>query len=273
MTDQTVPNVPDVAVPAEVLAAVRAARRVVVLTGAGMSAESGIPTFRGAEGSLWEEFDPVTLASQEGWDAEPELVWAWYAWRMGLVRRAAPNAGHEALARWADAGAAQVLIATQNVDDLHERAGSGVLAHVHGSLFALRCSVCGEPYEGEVDIPDEPVQRLEPEVCEACGEYVRPGVVWFGEMLPHGAFDACVDAVLDADLVLVVGTSGIVYPFASLPDLARGHGACVVEINPTGTDLSAGLDHTWRTTAARGLPALVDAVLADERDGRAPGHR
>lgn len=261
------PEMPDampveepVEVPVDVLDLARRARVVTVLTGAGMSAESGVPTFRGAEGSLWEEFDPVTLASPKGWDVDPELVWAWYAWRMGLVRAVEPNAGHRALAEWAARGETQVRIATQNVDDLHERAGSEVLAHVHGSLFALRCAECDTPFTGDPGIPAEPVQRLEPPVCEECGEYVRPGVVWFGEMLPEGAFDAAMEACLDADLVLVVGTSGIVYPFASLPDIARGHGVPVVEINPADTELSAGVDHVWRATAATALPALVAAL-------------
>ncbi|WP_082043595.1 SIR2 family NAD-dependent protein deacylase [Mobilicoccus massiliensis] len=259
-TSPNPPSTPAIDVPADVLEAARRARRVTVLTGAGVSAESGVPTFRGAEGSLWEEFDPTTLASPKGWDADPELVWAWYAWRMGLVRGVEPNAGHVALARWASRGDTEIRIATQNVDDLHERAGSEVIAHVHGSLFDMRCSACGAPYEGDPGIPDEPVQRLEPPLCEECGEYVRPGVVWFGEMLPEGAFDAALDACLDADLVLVVGTSGIVYPFASLPDIARGHGVPVVEINPSETDLSLGVDHVWRATAATALPALVDAL-------------
>ena len=257
--DVTSPHNP-LDVPGAVLTAARAARRVTVLTGAGMSAESGVPTFRGAEGSLWEEFDPITLASPKGWDSDPELVWAWYAWRMGLVRSVEPNAGHVALARWAQRDGVEVRIATQNVDDLHERGGSEVLAHVHGSLFELRCAECDAPFEGDPGVPTEPVQSLEPPLCEECGEYVRPGVVWFGEMLPEGAFDAAVDACLDADLVLVVGTSGIVYPFASLPDIARGHGVTVVEINPVDTELSLGVDHVWRATAATALPALVDAL-------------
>lgn len=251
---------PAPSVPVEVLETARAARRVTVLTGAGMSAESGIPTFRGAQGSLWEEFDPVALASPRGWEADPDLVWAWYVWRMGLVRGAAPNAGHRAVARWAQRDGVDLRIATQNVDDLHERAGSEVLAHVHGSLFALRCSVCSAPYDHEVDIPSEPVARIEPPLCEECGEYVRPGVVWFGETLPDGAFDTALDACLDADLVLVVGTSGIVYPFASLPDIARGHGVPVVEINPAVTDLTLGVDHSWRATAAQALPLLVESL-------------
>lgn len=235
-----------------------AARRVTVLSGAGMSAESGVPTFRAAQSGLWERFDPTMLATPQAWEADPELVWAWYAWRINLVRGVEPNAGHRALARWAER--TQVRIATQNVDDLHERAGSDVLAHLHGSLTALRCADCERPFDGPVEIPAEPVERLAPAACPACGGRVRPGVVWFGEMLPQGAFDAAADAVFDADLVLVVGTSGLVYPAASLPDLARGHGVPVVELNPEDTPVSERVDIVWRDTAARGLPALLAAI-------------
>ncbi|WP_168583032.1 SIR2 family NAD-dependent protein deacylase [Gephyromycinifex aptenodytis] len=246
-------------IPPTVLELARRARAVTVLTGAGMSAESGIPTFRDPATGLWSRFDPMSLASQDGWEADPELVWAWYAWRVGRVRSVEPNAGHHALARWAQRDDVRLHIATQNIDDLHERAGSEVLAHVHGSLLAFRCSVCQEPYQAPIEVPAEPVERLEPPVCD-CGQYVRPGVVWFGEMLPQGAFDAALDACLEADLVLVVGTSGIVYPFASLPDIARGHGVPVVEINPEETNLSDHVDHIWRASAAAALPALVEAL-------------
>ena len=235
-----------------------AARRVTVLSGAGMSAESGVPTFRAAQSGLWERFDPTMLATPQAWEAAPELVWAWYAWRIHLVRGVEPNAGHRALARWAER--TQVRIATQNVDDLHERAGSEVLAHLHGSLTALRCADCERPYDDPIEIPAEPVERLTPATCPACGGQVRPGVVWFGEMLPQGAFDAAAEAVFDSELVLVVGTSGLVYPAASLPDLARGHGVPVVELNPEDTPVSERVDIVWRDTAARGLPALLAAI-------------
>lgn len=149
--------------------------RLVSVGGQELPSASGVPTFRGAEGSLWEEFDPITLASPKGWDSDPELVWAWYAWRTGLVRSVEPNAGHVALARWAQRDGVEVRIATQNVDDLHERGGSEVLAHVHGSLFELRCAECDAPFEGDPGIPAEPVQRLEPPLCEECGEYASGG--------------------------------------------------------------------------------------------------
>ncbi|GAB98371.1 NAD-dependent deacetylase [Kineosphaera limosa] len=236
-----------------------AARRVVVLSGAGMSAESGVPTFRQAQTGLWERFDPTMLATPDAWEADRPLVWAWYAWRLGLVRGVHPNAGHTALAAWGRK--ARVDIVTQNVDDLHERAGSQVLAHLHGSLRAFRCEACAAPYDGPIEVPAEPVERLDPPRCPDCRAAIRPGVVWFGEMLPSGAFDGAVDALLEADLVLVVGTSGLVHPAAGLPDIARGHGVPVVEVNPQETPLSAGVDLSWRITAAVGLPTLVDRLI------------
>ncbi|WAC62522.1 NAD-dependent deacylase [Pseudoxanthomonas sp. SL93] len=228
---------------------------VCVVTGAGMSAESGIPTFRGTHDSLWSRFDPMRLATAGAWRDDPALVWGWYRWRMQLVCNARPNAGHAALA-----GPAQrvpLSLVTQNVDDLHERAGSTVDAHVHGSLSALRCFACGRAHDGALDayVPDR--QRIEPMRCTACGDRIRPGVVWFGEALPDDAWATAVDAATRCALMLVVGTSGLVYPAAGLPALARRHGATVVEINPEPTALSAEVDHVWRATAAQALPPLL----------------
>ena len=248
----------DPAVRAEVLDLARSAQRVTVLTGAGMSAESGVPTFRDAETGLWARYDPMQLATAEAFARDPETVWAWYLWRIGRLRSVEPNAGHLALARWARR--ASVRIVTQNVDDLHERAGSEVRAHLHGSLLDFRCFRCATPYAGPVDQPDEPVTAVAPPRCRACGGPIRPGVVWFGEALPAGAFDAAVEVCQEADLVLVVGTSGIVYPAAALPGVALAAGIPVVEVNPEPTELSHTVTHVWRTTAALGLPALVDAL-------------
>lgn len=229
--------------------------RVCVLTGAGMSAESGIPTFRGTHDSLWSRFDPMRLATAEAWRADPALVWGWYRWRMQLVREAQPNAGHVALADLARR--VPLSLVTQNVDDLHERAGSIVDAHVHGSLFALRCFACGRAHEGALDDYVDGRQQVAPMRCAACGDAIRPGVVWFGEALPDDAWDAATDAATRCALMLVVGTSGLVYPAAGLPALARRHGATVVEINPESTALSAEADHVWRSTAALALPQLL----------------
>ena len=224
------------------------AQRVVVLTGAGMSAESGVPTFRDAQTGLWEKYDVTALASPQAWDDDPALVWSWYRWRAELVEQAQPNAGHHALARWAQR--ADVRVVTQNVDDLHERAGSTGVEHLHGSLFAPRCSECSTPTASATD-PDLPY-------CPSCSGLVRPGVVWFGEALPTGPWDAAVAAVEDCDLVVVVGTSGVVYPAAGLPSIARAAGVPTIEINPAYTDLTDQVDHSWRTTAAEGLPLLSD---------------
>nr|WP_298156271.1 NAD-dependent deacylase [uncultured Pseudoxanthomonas sp.] len=228
---------------------------VCVLTGAGMSAESGIPTFRGTHDSLWSRFDPTQLATAEAWREDPALVWGWYRWRMQRVRDAQPNAGHRALAGLARR--VPLSLVTQNVDDLHERAGSIVDAHVHGSLFALRCFACARAHDGPLDDYVDGVQRVEPMRCAACGDQVRPGVVWFGEALPDDAWSVATDAATCCTLMLVVGTSGLVYPAAGLPALARHHGAVVVEINPEPTALSAETDHVWRATAAEALPRML----------------
>jgi NAD-dependent deacetylase len=246
--------------PTAILDLARAARRVTVLTGAGMSAESGVATFRDAQTGLWARFDPEELATAAAFRRDPALVFGWYAWRLAQVRSVEPNAGHRALARWARL--ADVRIVTQNVDDLHERAGSAVLAHLHGSLAAFRCFGCGRPYDGPVPDAAGADGRVDPPRCPGCGGPIRPGVVWFGEALPERDFADGVHACEDTDLVLVVGTSGLVYPAAGLPDLAASRGVPTVEINPEPTPLSRRVDHTWRTTAAVGLPALVDALSA-----------
>lgn len=248
-------------VPPEIVDLARGARRVTVLTGAGMSAESGIPTFRDAQTGLWTRVRPEDLATPEAWRRDPARVWAWYAWRTVAARRCDPHAGHRALAEWARRRGVTVRVVTQNVDDLHERAGSTEVAHLHGSLFAHRCDTCGDAYSGELELPDRPVELLDPPECPSCvGGHVRPDIVWFGEPLDETVLDSAVDAVRDADLLLVVGTSGIVYPAAGLAGLAQGFGVPTVEVNPHGSDLSADVDHAWAVTAAVGLPALTAAL-------------
>lgn len=247
------------AVPPALRASLREGVRVCVLSGAGMSAESGVPTFRSGGDPLWSRFDPMTLATADAWRRDPDLVWAWYRWRMHVVRGAAPNAGHVALAQLQQRGV-PLAIATQNVDDLHERAGSRVAAHVHGELFALRCFDCAAPFAGPLPAHVAGAGRVPPPRCAACGGAVRPGVVWFGEALPADAWAAAEAAATTADVVLVVGTSGLVQPAASLPLLARRRGAIVVEINPEPTALTAHVDHAWPATAATALPALAAAL-------------
>ena len=233
-------------------------RPVCVLTGAGMSAESGVPTFRGTHDSLWSRHDPMQLATAEAWRADTALVWAWYRWRMERVRVARPHAGHAALAQLARR--LPLSLVTQNVDDLHERAGSTVAAHVHGSLFALRCFECGAGFDGRLPPFDPGARRMAPPVCKQCGGTIRPGVVWFGEALPDDAWCAATDAARGCSLMLVVGTSGLVHPAAGLPGLAQRCGATVVEINPDPTALSGAMDLVWRATAAEALPRLAASL-------------
>ncbi|MEZ7778523.1 SIR2 family NAD-dependent protein deacylase [Micrococcus luteus] len=245
------------------------AERPVVLTGAGMSAESGVPTFRDAQTGLWERYSPEQLATEEAFLADPALVWSWYLWRARMVRGVEPNAGHRAVAAWQERVPA-LTVATQNVDDLHERAGADVLAHLHGSLFAFRCAECDAPAEVDVTAAHdgdhapgseadlEALLRAQPPVCAVCGVgRVRPDIVWFGEMLPRTEWDATYAALEACDLCVVVGTSGIVQPAASLPFVALGAGAPVVEVNPDVTELTGAVTHHLRGTAGTVLPALL----------------
>ena len=225
-------------------------RYVTVLTGAGMSAESGIPTFRDALTGLWERFEAGDLATATAFRNDRDLVWGWYEWRRMLVLRAKPNPGHLAIARLPELVPKLTLI-TQNVDDLHERAGSQDVIHLHGSLFAPCCFACARPHTFTHE-PDEPEggRRLKPPRCLHCGGYVRPGVVWFGEALPQDAMAAAMEAVKECDLMLVVGTSGIVHPAATLPEMAKKRGVKVIQVNPHPTELDADCDLNIRAPAS-----------------------
>ena len=242
-------------VPDDLAARAGAARRVVVLTGAGISAESGVPTFRDAQTGLWASYDPTELATPEAFGRDPALVWNWYAWRRQLVAKARPNAGHLALARWEAAGI-ELTVVTQNVDGLHLRAGSRRVIELHGDIARTVCSVERSEVTGW-----EQDERTPPR-CPSCGAALRPDVVWFGEMLPEGAVEAAVRAIEAADLVLSVGTSSLVQPAASLPLAALRHGIPVVEVNPGETPLTAQVDFSLRGTAGEVLPVLVARALA-----------
>ncbi|HEX3284429.1 MAG TPA: NAD-dependent deacylase [Mycobacterium sp.] len=231
--------------------------QVTVLSGAGISAESGVPTFRDVETGLWAKVDPYEISSAQGWQAHPERVWAWYLWRHYLMQAVEPNNGHRAVAAWEDH--ADVHVVTQNVDNLHERAGSGRVYHLHGSLFEFRCDHCGREYLGALPDMAEPVEAVEPPKC-TCGGLIRPNVVWFGEPLPEAAWQNSVDAVANADVVVVVGTSSIVYPAAGLPELALANGIPVIEVNPERTPLSTAATATVRETAAGALPGLLQRL-------------
>lgn len=216
------------------------ATHVVVFTGAGVSAESGIPTFRDALTGLWSRFDPAKLATAEAFREDPSLCWGWYESRRLKVLQAQPNAAHLAIAELAKY-VPKLTVVTQNVDELHERAGSQDVIHLHGSLHSPRCIDCGNAHMTPFPSDELPVDgcRLEPPRCDACNGYVRPGVVWFGEMLPEAAWNAGLAAAGDCDLFFSIGTSGIVYPAAELPLRALGAGATVVHVNPVRFKVSS----------------------------------
>jgi NAD-dependent deacetylase len=244
----------------------RQARRIVVFTGAGMSAESGIATFRDKPDSLWAQFNTREMASPAGWREDKHSVWAWYEGRRGAVMQTQPHAGHLAVAQLADAlhrlhgQAVQVDVVTQNVDNLHERAGSTRVIHLHGSLFAPRCAACHRPGAFEPGLPDPTLTRLEPPRCSHCDGYIRPGVVWFGEAMPQTEFRLAEDLVDACDAMLVVGTSGVVFPAAELPINAHRLGKFVAEINPERSEVSGYATVECRATAAQGLPELLNLL-------------
>ena len=225
------------------------ARSVAVLTGAGVSAESGVPTFRGADG-LWKRQRAENLATPEAFARDPKLVWEWYDWRRGVLAGVKPNAGHYALAELEKRTPNFTLI-TQNVDGLHELAGSRNVLRVHGSIWMLRCLDCGlEQEDRRAPLPEIPPR------C-ACGGLLRPGVVWFGEALPTAVWRAAETAARSCDLLLVIGTSAVVYPAAGLAHLAKSSGARVVEINVAETPLSREIDEFLLGPSGELLPQLI----------------
>jgi NAD-dependent deacetylase len=224
----------------EVRRILRACERITVFTGAGISAESGIPTFRGP-GGLWRNFRAEELATPDAFQRDPQLVWEWYRWRRELIAKAEPNAGHHALVQL-EKRTPKFTLVTQNVDGLHERAGSKNVVRLHGSIWEERCSRCGRSATGS---------------CEACGAISRPGVVWFGEPLDPDVWDNAQKAVETAGVLLVIGTSAVVYPAASLVPLAKHSGATVVEINPDSTPVSSSVDYSLRGPAGEILPELL----------------
>jgi NAD-dependent deacetylase len=239
---------------AELKGRIAAARSLFVLTGAGMSAESGIATFRDAMTGLWSRFDPAQLASEEGFRADPQRVWDWYAERRGVVRSAQPNAGHLALGAFARRRPGVLTLVSQNVDDLHQRAGNTDTIRLHGDIqrdqWLDRCVRTPSCEPGAA-------QPGRPPRCVSCGNMVRPAVVWFGEMLPVQAIDAAERAARSCDVALIVGTSGAVWPAAGLAAAARRSGAFVAIVNPNDSEIDDGAHLVLRGTAAQTLPALL----------------
>lgn len=246
------------------------AQRVAVLTGAGMSAESGVPTFRDAQTGLWEKYSPEQLATRDAMSNQPDLVWSWTLHQARVMRSVTPHEGHRVLGTWqkqlGTAGGSLDII-TQNIDDLHERGNSTVLAHLHGTTFTFRCFECDAPSDYELeDATEEQLQATpdldqlvleDPPACTSCSHgFIRPDIVMFGEYLPQQAMDDALDAVRSADVALVVGTSNIVQPAATLPIAASAAGAKVIEINPNRTPLSDEADVYINGTAQMILPEL-----------------
>jgi len=224
-------------------------KKVVVITGAGISAESGIPTFRGADG-LWKEYRAEELATPHAFNRNPTVVWEWYDWRRGIIANAAPNQGHRAIAEMEEMFSDLFLI-TQNVDGLHRRAGSTRLIEIHGNLWQLRCTAEGTVHD-DYRVPMPQI----PPTCE-CGALLRPHVVWFGESLDSNLLQDSFRRIDACDILLVVGTSAIVQPVASFPRHAKEQGAFVVEVNTVPTALSSVADEFLQGKAGEVLPALV----------------
>ena len=232
---------------------IRNSRYLTALTGSGVSAESGIPTFRGKDG-LWNRYRPEELATPEAFARDPELVWKWYAWRMERVWAAQPNPAHHAFCKLEEMGFLKALI-TQNVDDLHERAGSRNVIHMHGMLRVVRCVRCGN----SVELREPPTVPPLP-VCD-CGGLLRPGVVWFGEPIPEDVLRRAFDEANLSDVMIVAGTSALVYPAAGLPLVVKRKGGVIIEVNPDKTPLTEHADVSIREKAGDALRGILDVLF------------
>ncbi len=230
-------------------AILKASKSVFVLTGAGISAESGVPTFRGA-GGLWKNHRAEELATPEAFARDPDLVWEWYHWRQSLILKTEPNPGHRAIAEL-ERIFPDFLLLTQNVDDLHRKAGSRKMLELHGNIFRARCTACGKKTDHQLE-PDMPQ-------C-ACGALLRPDIVWFGEMIPQDAWEESIRFINKADTILVVGTSAVVYPAAAIPELARSTNAKVIEINIEPAVVSDLVDLTLAGKSGEILPKIVQLL-------------
>ncbi|NIF15430.1 NAD-dependent deacylase [Pantoea sp. Cy-639] len=237
-------------------------RHLLVFTGAGVSAESGIATFRDKLDGLWARCDPTQLASAEGFRADPALVWGWYQMRRAGIARARPNPAHLAIAALARR-VPRLTLVTQNVDDLHERAGSTDVLHLHGRLEDFRCFTCSRPATTAVALAADAREgrRSDPPCCASCGGPLRPGVVWFGETLPEQVLDQAFAAAQQCDLLLSVGTSGVVQPAASIPRLALAAGATLLHVNPQPVMTGHPREFALTGNAGKVLPELLEAAF------------
>lgn len=238
----------------------RTVERVAVLTGAGVSKESGVPTFRDALDGLWAMYDPTALATPTAFKANPKLVWDFYEYRRSIMRPARPNPGHYALAEL-ERRVPQFTLITQNVDDLHEQGGSKNVIRLHGSISANKCSADCQGSPTLVDVDSYTWDRQQgPPPCPHCGSLVRPNVVWFNELLPLDALDKAKQAAAQAQVMLIVGTSGVVSPAADLPVQAKRFGAKVIEVNPERSALTPYADIWLQGASGDLLPRLVAAL-------------
>jgi NAD-dependent deacetylase len=243
-------------IPVDLIERLKQAQRVVVSTGAGVSAESGVPTFRGA-GGIWNKMNPEELASVDGFMKNPQLVWEWYQYRRSLMSDVTPNPGHHALARLEQMVAEFTLI-TQNIDGLHARAGSNHILELHGNISRNKCLRCERPYLTEVNLETGLPK------C-TCGGMIRPDVVWFGEMLPQETLERAFKATEEAEVFFSVGTSAVVQPAASLPFMARRSGALVVEVNVAPTGLTPVAHLFLQGKSGEVLPRIVDRLTAQPK--------
>jgi NAD-dependent deacetylase len=246
---------PDFIIPAELIALLRSAERVTVMTGAGISAESGVPTFRDAQTGLWTKYDPQELATPHAFRRNPRLVWEWYAWRRELIAKTQPNAGHMALAHL-ERLLPHLTLITQNIDGLHQMAGSAHPIELHGNIARTKCFEDGRIIESWPETGDIPPH------CPHCGGLLRPDVVWFHESLPQAALSQAVAASQQCDLFFSIGTSALVQPAASLAHEARYHGAVLVEINLEPTPLTRYVNYSLHGPAGAILPLLVKQAFS-----------
>ncbi len=239
-----------VSIPPDLIEIARNAKHIVVLTGAGVSAESGVPTFREAQTGLWAQYDPQELATPQAFQRNPRLVWEWYEWRRELVAKAQPNPGHLALVKMEET-VPQLTLITQNVDGLHQRAGSRNIIELHGSIIRTKCFDQGHIVTSWAATDEVPPR------CPQCDSLLRPDVVWFGEGLAYDALSAAISAAQNCDLFLAVGTSAIVQPAASLPLEAAQRRTPTVEINPQATPISRYMDFVLSGPSGQVLPELT----------------
>jgi NAD-dependent deacetylase len=246
-------------IPEFLINTLKNAGAVTILTGAGISAESGIPTFRQAQTGLWSKYDPKDLATPEAFRTNPKLVWEWYRWRRELIYKSYPNQAHKALAKlesYFTHKQKRFTLITQNVDGLHRQAGNQEVIELHGNIMVTRCFECNTVVEEDLFTSTDKLPH-----CKLCNGLLRPGVVWFGENLPHGVLETAFQASNECEIFLSIGTSGIVQPAASLPMVALQNKALIIEVNPNTTPLTPFTTLSLQGTAVEIIPAITDRVI------------